>query len=156
MIRPRWVLPLPDLAAPAFLFRAGTNRLKLIFSIHNHEYFRHDLFGARPHQVIRDAPPNIRDGRIILDMGVRHRDHYYGGLLTRSSDTKPRRQPRPAETKNGSWGRILSTRVRGAMATSRNRNATGTNRHSQSKSRDQFTRSLATIPSPQWCESRRR
>ena len=32
MIRPRWVLPLLDLAAPAFLFRAGANGLKFICS----------------------------------------------------------------------------------------------------------------------------
>lgn len=32
MILPRWVLPLLDLAAPAFLFRAGANGLKFIFS----------------------------------------------------------------------------------------------------------------------------
>ena len=32
MIRPRWVLPPSDLAAPAFSFRVSANRLKLIFS----------------------------------------------------------------------------------------------------------------------------
>ena len=69
MIRPRRALPLPDLAAPAFLFRAGANRLKLIFSTHNHEYFRNHLLDARPHRAIRDAPPNIRGGRIALEWG---------------------------------------------------------------------------------------
>lgn len=67
MIRPRWVLPLLDLTAPTFLFRVSANRLKLIFSTHNHEYFKHHLLDARPHQVIRDAPPNIRGGRISLE-----------------------------------------------------------------------------------------
>ena len=67
MIRPRWMLPPSDLAAPAFLFRVGANGLKLIFSTYNHEYFRHDLFGARPHQVIREAPPSIFGGRIALE-----------------------------------------------------------------------------------------
>ena len=67
MIRPRWVLPLPDFAAPAYLFRDGANGLKHIYSPYNHEYFRHDLFGARPHQVIRDAPPSICGGRIALE-----------------------------------------------------------------------------------------
>ena len=102
MIRPRWVLPLPGFAAPAFLFRVGANGLKLIFSTYNHEYFRHDLFSARPpssHQR-RSAQYLRRPHRVRI--GVRHRDHYYGGLLTRSSDTKPSRQPRPTETESGS------------------------------------------------------
>lgn len=39
IIRPRWMLPPSDLAAPAFLFRVSANGLKFIFSTHNHEYF---------------------------------------------------------------------------------------------------------------------
>lgn len=69
MIRPRWVLPLLDLTAPTFLFRASANGLKFIFSTHNHEYFRNHLLDARPHRAIRDTPPSIYGGRIALEMG---------------------------------------------------------------------------------------
>lgn len=87
MIRPRWVLPLPDLAAPTFLFRASANRLKLIFSTHNHEYFRNHLLDARPHRAIRDTPPSIYGGRIALEMGR-------VTVITIMEDCSPARVPR--------------------------------------------------------------
>ena len=89
-------------------------------------------------------------------MGARHRDHYYGGLLTRSSDTKPRRQPRPTETESSSRRDARHTRIRGAITASCNRNAIGMDGNPRPKSGNSLTSVLGMIPSPRCCESRRR
>lgn len=89
-------------------------------------------------------------------MGARHRDHYYGGLLTRSSDTNTSRQPRPTETEGGSRRDAQHTRIRGAITASCNRKAIGTDGHLRPKSGNSLTSVLGTIPSPRRCESRRR
>ena len=66
MIRPRWVLPLPGFAAPAFLFRVSANGLKLIFSTQS-RVFQTSHFRRTSRQVIRDAPPSICGSRIALE-----------------------------------------------------------------------------------------
>ena len=163
IMRPRWGLPLPDLAAPAFLsapaflFRASANRSKFIFSTHNHEYFiqasSSRCTSSSNHQ--RCSAQHSRRSHLVR-MGARHRDHYYGGLLTRSSDTNPSRQPRPTETERGSRRDAQHTRIREAITASCNRKAIGTDGYPRPKIGNSLTSVLGTIPSPRRCESRRR
>ena len=159
MIRPRWVLPLLDLTAPTFLFRASANGLKFIFSTHNHEYFIQTsssrCTSSSNHQRC-SAQHSRRSHLVRMRMGARHRDHYYGGLLTRSSDTKPSRQPRPTEMEGGSRRDARHTRIRGAITASCNRKAIGTDGYPRPKIGNSPTSVLGTIPSPRRCESRRR
>lgn len=102
------------------------------------------------------AQHSRRPHLVRMRMGARHRDHYYGGLLTRSSDTKPSRQPRPTETESGSRRDARHTRIRGETTASCNRKATGMDGHPRPKSGNSLTSVLGTIPSPRRCESRRR